>query len=199
MAQFTKDELKAKIQALESAGEKELANKYRAELAKIDGNSSTGSPIAGDLVLNMGFDEWEKAGSKFASPGLHESVFGMPYWKTPGQSLAFPFTIKSGEDEGKEGVIFCGVTPSAAFKIKEILKALNIQYRNQGGMPAINPSEVAGKTGMTLWAQQADSRSADEGGKGNIYCKPISVHPAGSTLQSINVTMKSLLVGSDLT
>jgi hypothetical protein len=194
MAELSINELQEKIAKYKSMGETELANKYQAELdAK---TSKGGSPASGDIVLQISPEDFEKASSKFAAPGLHLSVFGMPYWKTVGKSLAFPYQICEGEDDGKEGEIFCGISKEAAWKIKEILKALSVSYKNQNGLVAFNPADVAGKKGKVLYAQVKDSRSAEEGGKGTIYTKPLegsNVFPAEATLESIGVTMSSLL------
>jgi len=195
MAELSINELQEKIAKYNSMGETELANKYQAELNAKKGKSG-GSPASGDIVLNVSPEDFEKATSKFAAPGLHLSVFGMPYWKTVGKSLAFPYQICEGEDDGKEGEIFCGISKDAAWKIKEILKALSVSYKNQNGLVAFNPADVAGKKGNVLYAQVKDSRSPEEGGKGTIYTKPVegsNVFPADATLESIGVTMSSLL------
>jgi len=195
MAEQSIAELQAKVDKYRSMGENELAEKYQAELNAKKGKSG-GSPALGDIVLNVSPEDFEKASSKFAAPGLHLSVFGMPYWKTVGKSLAFPYQICEGEDDGKEGEIFCGISKDAAWKIKEILKALNVSYKNQNGLVAFNPADVAGKKGQVLYAQVKDSRPVEEGGKGTIYTKPIegsNVFPAEATLESIGVTMSSLL------
>jgi hypothetical protein len=195
MAEQSIAELQAKVDKYKSMGETELAAKYQAELDAKKGKSG-GSPASGDIVLNVSPEDFEKASSKFAAPGLHLSVFGMPYWKTVGKSLAFPYQICEGEDDGKEGEIFCGISKEAAWKIKEILKALSVSYKNQNGLVAFNPADVAGKKGQVLYAQVKDSRPVEEGGKGTIYTKPIegsNVFPAEATLESIGVTMSSLL------
>ena len=195
MAEQSIAELQAKVDKYRSMGENELAEKYQAELNAKKGKSG-GSPASGDIVLNVSPEDFEKATSKFAAPGLHLSVFGMPYWKTVGKSLAFPYQICEGEDDGKEGEIFCGISKDAAWKIKEILKALSVSYKNQNGLVAFNPADVAGKKGNVLYAQVKDSRSPEEGGKGTIYTKPVegsNVFPADATLESIGVTMSSLL------
>lgn len=187
-------ELEEKVAKYKSMGETELADKYQAELNKLKATSAP--PQAGDIVLNVSPEDFEKASSKFAAPGLHLSVFGMPYWKTPGKSLAFPYTIIEGEDADKEGEIFCGVSKEAAWKVKEILKALGVSYKNQNGLVAFNPADVAGKQGKVLYGQVKDSRPVEEGGKGTIYTKPVEgtcVYPADATLESIGVTMASLL------
>jgi hypothetical protein len=188
-------ELQEKIAKYKSMGETELAAKYQAELDS-KSKGTKGTPVAGDIVLGISPEDFEKATSKFAAPGLHKSVFGMPYWKTAGKSLSFPYIIVEGEDEGKEGEIFCGISKEAAWKIKEILKSLAVSYKNQNGLVAFNPTDVAGKFGKVLYAQVKDTRPADEGGKGTIYTKPVegsNVFPADATLESIGMTMSSLL------
>ena len=199
MAELSIQELKDKIIKLESMGETDLAGKYKQELARKEnsGVRQAGTPIAGDIVLGISPDEFEKSGSKFAAPGLHLSIFGLPFWKTPGKSLAFPYTITEGTDSDKEGEIYCGVSKESAWKIKEILTALGVAYKPSNGLVAFNPADVAGKYGKVLYAQVKDTRSADEGGKGTIYTKPAEgscVYPAAATLESIGMTLQSLLI-----
>jgi len=194
MAEQSIAELQAKVDKYRSMGENELAAKYQAELDAKKNRSA--APASGDIVLNVSPEDFEKASSKFAAPGLHLSVFGMPYWKTAGKSLGFPYQICEGEDANKEGEIFCGISKDAAWKIKEILIALGVPYKNQNGLVAFSPADVAGKKGQVLYAQTKDSRSPEEGGKGTIFTKPIegsNVFPAEATLESIGVTMSSLL------
>jgi|GEM_PF-5857672 len=188
-------ELQAKLKKYQDMGETELAAKYQAEINALK-RSSGSTPAAGDIVLSVSPEDFEKATSKFAAPGLHLSVFGMPYWKTVGKSLAFPYTIIEGEDTGKEGEIYCGVSKEATWKIKEILKSLGVSYKNQGGLVAFSPADVAGKQGKVLYGQVKDTRPIEEGGKGTIYTKPVegqNVFPPDATLESINITLSSLL------
>lgn len=195
MPDLTIDELKEKITKYRSMGETDLVAKYEAELAKKQG--SKGTPVAGDIVLAVSPEDFEKSSSKFAAPGLHKSVFGMPYWKTPGKSLAFPYTISEGEDANKEGEIYCGISKDAAWKIKEMLKALGVEYKSQNGLVAFNPAEVAGKVAKVLYTQVRDNRTEEEGGKGTIYTKPAegsNIYPANATLESIGMSMQSLLI-----
>ena len=199
MAQLSVQELKDKIAKLESMGENDLAAKYKAELSSRESGAGKvpGTPISGDIVIGISPDEFEKSGSKFAAPGLHLSVFGLPYWKTPGKSLAFPYVISEGDDTDKEGELYCGVSKEAAWKIKEILKALGVSYKPSNGLVAFNPADVAGKYGKVLYTQVQDERSADEGGKGTIYTKPAEgncVYNASATLESIGMTLQSLLL-----
>jgi len=198
MPDFTTEELKEKISKYRAMGEIDLVAKYEAELAKK--SDAKGTPIAGDIVLNVSPEDFEKSSSKFVStPGLHKSVFGMPYWKNPGKSLAFPFTIIEGAEENKEGILYPGVSKEASWKIKEILKSLGINYKNQNGLVAFNPGEVAGKVAKVLYAQSLDERPADEGGTGKIFTKPADgscVYPADATLESIGMTLQSLLLRS---
>lgn len=197
MADKSVAELNALIAKYQSMGETELVAKYQAELARISGGSTKGTPIAGDIVLGISPEDFEKSASKFAAPGLHKSVFGMPYWKTAGKSLAFPYVISEGEDADKEGEIFCGISKEAAWKIKEILKALGVSYKNANGLVAFNPGDVAGKVGSVLYTQVRDQRPESEGGKGTIYTKAAegsNVFPANATLESIGMSMSSLLL-----
>lgn len=191
-------ELKEKISKLIGMGETALAAQYQAQLTALEaGKPAQGNAApagAGKIVIQVTPEEFDKAGSKFAKPGLQESIFGMPYWEQAGVSLSFPFTICLGSDEGIESKISTGADKKSAWKIKEILSGLGVKYDIMNNMVAFDPADVAGKQGATLWAQQRDSRSVDEGGKGTVYTKPLSVYPSGSSLESIGITMSSLLL-----
>jgi len=199
MADISIQELKDKIAKLRGMGENDLAAKYEAELSRMEASAAPRKPIEGDIVLGVSANDFEKSASKFAAPGLHLSVFGMPYWKTQGKSLAFPYTIIEGDDTDKSGEIYCGVSKEASWKIKEILTALGVAYKavNGGNNVAFNPADAAGKQAKVLYAQVRDSRTPEEGGKGTIYTKAAEgscVYPATATLESIGMTLQSLLL-----
>ena len=183
----TKEELENKIKVLESlddpgvtpqidAAKAELAAMQSADAAPTAG----GAAPAGVFTLPVSEDEYEKAGSKFAQPGMHLSEFGMPKWKQAGVSLSFPFTIVGGNDKGMESELYCGVAKDGIWKLKEVQKALGVTVVVANGMPTFDPLQIVGKKGMTLWTQQKDSRSVEEGGKGTMYSKAVSVFPEGT-------------------
>ncbi len=192
---LTESELRQKISHYQSLKEFELAEKYQKELDSLLARSTNAS--TGDIVLNISNEDYETAASKFVAPGLHKAEFGMPYWKNPGVSLAFPFTICAGQDAGKEGVVFCGIKKEAAWKIKEILSALGVPKKDINGLVAFNPGDVAGKVGTVLYHQVRDTRSPEEGGTGTVYTKLMDgscVFPADATLEKIGMSLKSLLL-----
>jgi len=175
-------ELKKKISILESADpDSPKLQAYKAELTELTG--ATPATVEGVTEIPGASEEdYDSASaSKFAQVGLHLSEFGMPYWKTPGMSIAFPFTITDGADKGKEGEIFTGVGKNALWKLKEILSALDVtmQKTKSGGI-GFDFAQVAGKTAQVLWTQQVDSRSLMEGGTGGTYTKPVSVMSVGA-------------------
>jgi len=185
----TIEELKSKITVLESLDDPSVQPQIdaaKAELATMGVPTPAPAPTAGSaapagvFTLPVNEDEYEKAGSKFAQPGMHLSEFGMPTWKQAGFSMTFPFTIVDGNDKGIEGEIYCGVNKDGIWKLKEILKALNVAVTVTNGRPSFDPMHVVGKRGMTLWIQQKDSRSMEEGGKGTLYSKAVSVFPEGT-------------------
>lgn len=168
-------ELQKKIKTAKDLGEDELVAKYERELANLSGGSSVSS--GGDFVIpGVTEDDYASSGSKFAAAGAHISEFGMPYWKSPGISMGFPFTIVDGPDKGKEGELFVGVAKTAIWKLKEILTALGVTIgKDKAGNIKFDPNEVAGKRGQTIWTTQKDTRSPEEGGKGGSYTKPTAV------------------------
>lgn len=183
----TKEELENKIkvlEALDDPGVQPQIDAAKAELAALSAPAPAAAPTAGGassgFSLPVSSDEYESAGSKFAQAGMHLSEFGMPYWKTAGVSIGFPFTIVEGGDKGKEGEIFTGVDKKSIWKLKEILEALKVPVTVENGRPTFDPVAVAGKRAMTLWTVQKDTRSVEEGGKGTEYTKAVSVYPEGT-------------------
>jgi hypothetical protein len=175
--------LKKTIPIMESADPKSSKLKaYKDELAKLTKKAAPISSSSTIAEIPATEEEYESAGgSKFAAPGVHKSEFGMPYWKTPGMTIAFPFTIVEGEDAGKENEIFAGVGKSALWKLKEVLSALGVEVKKtKAGNIAFDFAEVAGKQAQTLWTKQVDTRPLDEGGTGSTYSKPVSVLPLGA-------------------
>lgn len=179
----TEKELRDKIAKLKSMGEDDLVAKYEKELATLSSGNAPAKASAGDMVIPVTEEEFEKTTSKFAQVGLHISEFGMPYWKTAGVSIAFPFTItEEGADKGKENEIAAGVKKEAVWKLREILMALGVSSKKTAnGQVAFNPMDVVGKIGKTQWIEQKDTRSVEEGGKGSTYTKPVSVLPLSAS------------------
>lgn len=180
----TIEELKNKIAVLESMddpGMQPQIDAAKAELAKLEAPAA--APAAspnGSFEIPVSADDYETAGSKFAQAGMHLAEFGMPYWKSPGVSIGFPFTIIGGPDKGKESEIFAGVDKKGVWKLKEVLEALKVPVTVVNGKPQFDPMAVVGKKGETLWTKQKDSRSVEEGGKGTEYTKAVSVYPEGT-------------------
>ena len=120
--------------------------------------------------------DYDKASSKFATPGAHLSECQEIEWETPQKSIKIPFVIiEEGPDNGKEGKIVCGLSPDALFKIKEVEAALGVQLVvNKDGRLVITEEGIQaarGKQFLTIWTTQKDTRSPEEGGKGSTYTK----------------------------
>lgn len=140
------------------------------------------------FVLDVTPEEYEALGTKFAVAGLHLAEMGMPEWETPGQSIRFPFTIIEGSDKGKESKLVAGVGKAAAWKLKEILEAIGIAVTaGAGGKAAFDAVACVGKQFQVLWTQQKDIRTAEEGGTGSTYTKPVSAHKVGTTIQDLGI------------
>ena len=170
-------DLKDKIKVLEQLpgeGEKELVGKYKKELARLEKKENKGKMEEQDtsFELPMTPEEYEKSGSKFAQEGAHLSEMGMPVWDTPGKSIAFPFAIiEEGEDAGKESKISAGISKDAIWKLKEILKSVDVEVAFPGGKPSFDGMACVGKKFLSLWTKHLDKRPAEEGGKGGSYTK----------------------------
>lgn len=174
---FTKEELQQQINVLsQMTGMDTKVTELKAELARrFPSNEDKQITPAGDTIdLDVTAEEMEKAGSKFATAGLHASEFQRPFWETQGISISFPFVIVTGPDQGIESKISAGVSKSAVWKIKEILKALGVSWTENKatGKVSFNPDDVAGKKAFTKWETMKDTRDAALGGKGTEYTKP---------------------------
>jgi len=176
-------ELEDKIKTLKSIGEVDRAKELEAELAALTGTKQQEVEHVAEtdeFVLDqVTEEEFEKSASKFATPGKHLSEAGAIFWKTPGQSVAIPFTIiEDGPDHGKGGDLICGVGPKAIWKLKQTLEALGVEMTTKvvNGIkrPMFDANQIPGKQFYSEWTEQVDTRSAEEGGKGGKYSKPTS-------------------------
>lgn len=148
--------------------------------------SKTG--IMGKFILDTTLEEFEKAGSKFASEGLHLAEMGMPEWEQEGKSIRFPFIITEGIDNGKEGKLVGGVSKAAQWKIREILDAVGVKYASaKGGGVTFDENDCVGKSFKVLYVTEVDKRSPEEGGKGTTYTKATKAYPADTTNESLGI------------
>lgn len=131
--------------------------------------------MAQEEYLPIDEKTWEETGSKFAKPGEHVAVMGMPGWKTPNKSYDFPFTIEeTGEDNGKEGHFYPGM---AKFSLEPIFKACGVPFKFSNGKLVFDKMAFVGKKFISVWQEQVDMRPAEEGGKGGKYTKPVVAKP----------------------
>lgn len=181
------EDIQEKIRVLESIGETERAAELRKELpaepepkpeVHKKGEQTMAADSGNEFIIGGATEEdYNKATSKFAGVGKHLSEAGMPYWKTPNQSIAFPFIIiEDGADNGKAGEIIAGVSEKGVWKLRQTLDALGVTvtFKSVNGVkrPAFDANEVPGKQFFSLWEEFTDSRSPEEGGKGSKYTKP---------------------------
>ena len=141
-----------------------------------------------DLILpDVTPEEYEKAGSKFATEGNHIAECGMPEWDTPGVSIKFPFTIvgEKDPDNGKENKISCGIKKEGLWKFKEMMTAIGVEMKVKDGKPSFDPMSCVGKQFIVVWTTEVDSRPPAEGGKGGTYTKPTSALPLGTITEKL--------------
>ena len=161
----------------------EQAEEKKKQLAELEKGSD--KLMADDKVMEIPVSEEEflAGGSKFAQAGDHPSEAGVPYWKTAGKSIAFPFTITEGIDKSKEGEIIGGISPQAVWKVRETLDALGVPYQIVNGKVQFNIMDCPGKPFLSVWTTQVDTRTPEEGGKGGSYTKPTKALPIGATVK----------------
>ena len=186
-------DLKDKIAVLEGLpgeGEADLVKSYKKDLTKLEGNKEADTKVTQENVVEfeipMTQEEYEAAGSKFADEGTHPSEMGLPYWDTPGRSIAFPFTITEGKDAGKENKISAGIGPTAVWKLKEVLYAVGVPITFPNGKPKFNGAECVGKKFLSVWTTEMDTRTPEEGGKGGSYTKPTSALSIGAKAEKLD-------------
>ena len=184
-------DLKEKIATLRSIGENDRAATLEAELPKAELPPADETPAADEFVLDgVTAEEYEKSSSKFAAVGKHLSEAGAIYWKTPQQTIGIPFTIiEDGPDHGKTGEFFCSVLPKGVWKTKQILEALGVTVstKNVNGVkrPMFDANEIPGKQFFSVWTEQVDTRSPEEGGKGSKYNKATDAVGLGASEGSV--------------
>lgn len=141
-----------------------------------------------EFILDVTEEEFEKAGSKFASVGEHLSEVTNVDWENPGTSIKFEFRIVAeGPDSGKEAKIVAGVSKSAMWKLKEILEALGVQYQVKNGKVTFDSAVCLGKQFKSVWTEQVDSRTPEEGGKGTKYTKATGAIGKDETLEGLGI------------
>lgn len=144
--------------------------------------------MAPEFVLDVTEEEYEKAGSKFATAGARLSECGMPEWKTSGVSIEFPFTIvEEGPDKGKEGSLFCGVGKTSLWKLKEMLTALGVEHTMKNRKVAFDSVQCAGKQFLAVYTEEVDARPVEEGGTGTHYTKASSALPVGAEVEELGI------------
>jgi hypothetical protein len=148
-----------------------------------------------EFTLPTTQEEFEKAGSKFITFSPDDEVgklyykdieMDMPDWDTPGQSIKFPVRItEEGPDFGKEDKISAGVSQAGIWKLKDLLKALDVAVEMRKGAdkkvhPVFASEAVAGKPAVGVWQVQIGAKGGDAS-KGTIkYPKLVNIMPAGS-------------------
>ena len=173
-------ELEDKIKTLKSIGEVDRAKELEAELAALTGTKQQeveNVAETDEFVLDgVTQDEYEHAGSKFATEGKHLSEAGAIYWKTPNKSIAFPFTIiEDGPDHGKSNEIIGGVEKQSIWKLRQILDALGVPMETKvvNGIkrPMFDANLIPGKQFYSDWTPETYTRPD---GTVSNYTKPTS-------------------------
>jgi len=143
---------------------------------------------------------YEKSGSKFITFNESDKIgtlyyrdieVDMPDWDNQGVSIKFPVRItEKGADAGKEAKLSAGVSETAVWKLKDILKAFGVEVKmvkkaDGAKHPEFEAEEVAGKAAVGVWVLRMDERTPEEGGKGAKYPKLESILPPGSKPKSV--------------
>lgn len=147
-----------------------------------------------EFVLPVTQEEYEKAGSKFITFNTADPVgklyykpieLDMPDWDTPGQSIKFPIRItEEGPDFGKEDKLSAGVSQIAIWKLKDILKALDVAVEMRVGAdkkkhPIFDSAAVAGQPAIGCWQIQEGHKDGNPNNPIVKYPKLVSIYPTG--------------------
>lgn len=147
-----------------------------------------------EFTLPVDEEQYKKAGSKFITFDTSDPVgqlyfrdieFDMPDWDTPGQSMKFPVRItEDGPDFGKEDKLSAGVGLTAIWKLKDILKALDVEVEMRAGAdkkkhPVFSSTAVAGKAAVGCWQIQIGAKGGDPSKGETKYPKLVNIYPAG--------------------
>lgn len=141
--------------------------------------------MADEIVIpDIDEEAWDKAGSKFPTVGNHLVECTACEVKEAGRSLRWSFEITGGNDKGKTGDLYSGLSKDGFWKTKDILNALGVSYKFGDKGVSFDPGKALGAKGVGVWIEAKDTRSAEEGGKGTVYSKLDSILPAGSEVES---------------
>lgn len=163
MANKTKEELEKGIKALEDAGLD--ASNERAELRALAGSSASTKAAAKsnpevDAFISLNVEAFKTGGGGWVAPattGVKDAIC-TGYMVPSFVEDQVWFTFKNAnEDEPFRGALICGALskePGAggAWKVKEILDALNVQYEEdkaRGGVKLLSSPE--GVSCQVLW------------------------------------------------
>lgn len=146
-----------------------------------------------DIILGVTEEEYEQAGSKFITssvPLTAENVghveyrnieLGLPYEKTAGKSISFPGKIVGGVDDGKDAEIAAGINKAGVWKLKEILRAIDVPVKmvttSGGKRPSFDPTAVAGKKCLGMYAIEEGKKGGDPDGESVYYPKLTTILP----------------------
>lgn len=166
--------------------------KTGAGKGKVDTSAAEGEDWLG---TNMTEEDYEKSSSLFAQAGEWPAEFGKPY-SYSASSICFPFVVPASGYSAPfnhDGLIWAGVEPAAAFKLKEILTALGVDYgADAEGKVGFKPSEVEGKIGKVIYvvegtyqAENPDTGQMEE--KPSTLANPKSVIPITAGTETLQV------------
>lgn len=130
------------------------------------------------IKLPVTGQEYEDAGSKFAEVGEHPSEVTACGWDTPGKSVKFEFRITDGPDAGKTGKLSAGIDAKSVWKFKEVAIALGMEVTISDDGVEFDPDECLGVQFLSVWEEQVDTRTPEQGGTGRKYTKPVGAKPA---------------------
>jgi hypothetical protein len=178
--------LKAKIAKEEDP---EIKTMLEAKLAELEDAGDDGY-----LEADFGEETMDNAGGQFPCAGEWPAVFGKPSIYKSKSSFVFPFSIPApgytapfaldGMADGPQGKLYPGRTAASAWKLKEILTALGVQWSTNPdtGNVRFKPADVEGKVGKVVYKIEGTYPDPLTGKQvASTIATPQSVIPVGST------------------
>ena len=135
------------------------------------------------IIIPITEEEYEKSSGMRA--GLIKAEMGMP--EAYGKGLKFPFMVTDGEwpEEKRDSALYTGFKK---FGLQPKLDAVGVELtKDKNGQLTFDEMACVGKEFLVLYQMTMDTRSAEEGGTGKSYPKPVEAYPIGTTDESLGI------------
>lgn len=163
-------ELRKKIQAMEQVGETAMAEKFKAELAKLEASNPAAKGTEAVFELSITEDELAQVsagGANRPPEGEYEAEIGYPELNYTAKSAKVPFTIiRQGQWAGwDKDAFYPSKSAGAEFSIKNICAAAGIASKTnpKTGKAYYDLMELAGKKIVVVYENETSMFTGSDG------------------------------------